>query len=101
MGIVLAVKKKGTICIASDSMTISGGSRKQTAEYVTNTEKIVKWGSAYIGTGSHPSWPLVLQSYINQTKRNPALRSKEEIFEELLKMHQILKEKYYLITLRG
>jgi hypothetical protein len=48
MGIVLAVKKKEIICIASDTMTISGGSRKQTAEHVSNSEKIMKWESSYI-----------------------------------------------------
>ena len=96
MGIVLAVKKKGTLCIASDSMTIAGGSRKQTADQVSNTEKVVKWGASYIGTANHPSWPLVLKSYIKQAKNKPALKSKEEIFEELLKMHPVLKVKYYL-----
>ena len=96
MGIILAIKKGGSICIASDSMTVSGGSRKQTAEHVYNTDKIIKWGSSYVGTASHPSWPLVLQSYINQAKNKPGLRSKEEVFEELLKMHQILKDRYHL-----
>jgi hypothetical protein len=45
MGIVLAVRKKNTICIAFDTMTVSGGSRKQTAAHVLGPEKIVKWGS--------------------------------------------------------
>lgn len=96
MGIVLAVKKKGLLCIAADSMTISGGSRKQSAEYVMNSDKIIQWGTSYIGTAAHPSWTLVLKSYISQIKHKPLLKSKEEIFEELLKMHEVLKEKYYL-----
>lgn len=98
MGIVLAVKKKDIICIASDSLTISGGSRKQTADHVVNSEKIVKWGTSYMGTTDHPVWPLVLKSYINQSKQSPSLKSKEEIFDELLKMHQVLKDKYFLVT---
>lgn len=97
MGIVLAVKKKNSICIASDSMTLSGGSRKQTADHVINSEKIIKWGSSYIGTTSHPVWPLVLKSYMNLSKQKPSLKSNDEIFDELLKMHQILKDQYYLI----
>jgi len=96
MGIVLAVKKRGSICIAADTMTISGGSRKQTAEHVSNSEKIVKWGASYIGIATHPIWSLVLNGYIKQEKQKPSLRSKDEIFVELLKLHQILKEKYYL-----
>lgn len=96
MGIVLAVKKNGNICIASDSMTISGGSRKQTADHIANSEKIIKWGNSYLGIAGHPAWQLVLKSYIKQIKQKPLLQSKEEIFEELLKLHQILRENYYL-----
>src|SRR3990170_5986181 len=96
MGIVLAVKKKGSICIASDTMTISGGSRKQTAEHVSNSEKIVKWGSSYIGVATHPIWPLVLNSYFKHEKQKASLSSKDEIFDELLNLHQVLKEKYHL-----
>lgn len=96
MGIVLAVKKKGIICIASDTMTLSGGSRKQTAEHVSNSEKIVKWGSSYIGVAAHPVWSLVLNSYFKNKKHKPSLKSKDEIFDELLKLHKILKEKYHL-----
>lgn len=98
MGIVVAVKKDDTICIASDTMTISGGSRKQSAEDVINSEKIVQWGSSYIGTADHPLWPLVLKSYICQQKAKPSLKSREEIFENFQQMHHVLKEKYYLVA---
>lgn len=98
MGIILAVKKNNYIWIAADSMTISGGSRKQTADHVVNFEKIIKWGTSYIGTTSHPAWPLVLKNYITKSKKVPALKSDEEIFEELLDLHQTLKDKYYLAT---
>jgi ATP-dependent HslUV protease, peptidase subunit HslV len=40
----------------------------------------------------------VLRSYIKQLKQPPSLKSREEIFDELLKMHQMLKDKYYLVT---
>ncbi len=98
MGIVLAVKKKGSMCIAADTMTISGGSRKQTAEHVSNSEKIVKWGSSYVGVAAHPIWSLVLNSYFRNEKQKPSLKSKDEIFDELLKLHTVLKEKYHLAS---
>ena len=97
MGIVLAVKKNDFICIASDSMAIIGGSRKQTANHVVNSEKIIEWGSSYVGITDHPVWMCVLKNYINQSKQHPPLKSSEEIFDELLKMHQIFKDKYYLV----
>lgn len=98
MGIVLAVKKNDSICIASDSMYVVGGSTKVTGNQIANYEKIIKWESSYIGITDHPIWPLVIKSYINQSKQKPALKSREEIFDELLKMHQVLKDKYYLVT---
>lgn len=96
MGIVLAVKKKNEICIAADSMSISGGSRKLTSDFIINADKIIRWGSSYIGIADNPVWPLVLKSYFDQTKRKPILESKEKIFEEWLKMHRSLKDKYFL-----
>lgn len=98
MGIVLAIKKNNSICIASDSMYVVGGSTKLTGDQVVNSEKIIEWGSSYIGTTDHPVWPLVLKNYIGQSKQKPVLKSREEIFEELLNMHQALKDKYYLVT---
>ncbi len=100
MGVILAIKKKNHICIAADSLTISGGSRKQTADHVINPEKILKWGSSYIGIAGHPSWTGVLKSYFAHTKRKPLLHTREEIFEEWLHMHQILKDNYYLVPNR-
>lgn len=58
-GIVLAVKKLGNLCIASDSMIISGGSRKQTSTQISNIEKIIKCDTFYIGVADHPVWQLV------------------------------------------
>lgn len=97
MGIVLAVKKNDSICIASDSMYVIGGSTKLTGDQVVNSEKIIDWGSSYIGVTDHPVWPLVLKNYIAQSKQKPALKSREEIFDELLRMHRLLKDKYYLV----
>jgi ATP-dependent protease HslVU (ClpYQ) peptidase subunit len=97
MGTVLAVRKNGIICIAADSLTISGSSRKQTADYVVNCGKIIKCGPSYIGTASHSSWHATLKSYFNQKKKKPSLGTREEIFDELLNMHHILKEEYFLV----
>lgn len=98
MGTILAVKKNGVICIAADSMYVIGGSTKLTGDQVVNSEKIVEWGSSYMGITDHPVWPLVLKNYITQSKQKPSLKSREEIFDELLKMHQQLKDKYYLVN---
>lgn len=95
MGIVLAVKKKGIIAIVSDTMTVSGGSRKQTADHVLNSNKIVQLGSAYWGVAGHPIWPLVLTSY-GKKHKIPVLKSQEDVFQALLKLHCVLKDEYHL-----
>ena len=96
MGIVVAVKKKNRICIASDTMTISGGSRKEASEHILNPEKIVLWGKSYIGVASQPIWILTLRNYIQKQKKKPLLKSREEIFSELIALHSVLKDEYYL-----
>lgn len=97
MGIVIAVQKNNICCIAADSMTISGGCRKQTANQIVNSDKIFKYGTSYVGTTSHPAWNLALKSYFNKRKQKNSLKTKDKIFKELLLMHQELKDNYSLI----
>lgn len=96
MGTVVAVEKNGEICIAAETLTISGGSRKQTGDQVAHSDKIIRWGSSYLGTSSHPSWHLVLKHYISRQKKAPSFNSREAIFAEWLHLHQTLKEEYHL-----
>ncbi len=98
VGVVLGVKKNKRICIIADSLTISGGSRKQTADHVVNHDKIIRCGSSYIATAGCSSWHSALRSYFSQKKnKNFSLTTKEEIFGELLKMHYVLKKEYFLV----
>ncbi len=96
MGVVLAVKKCGVICMASDSMTICAGSRKQTADHIVNHTKVVQFGSCYIGTADHPAFPLILESFFSDRDPLKLLETRGQIFSTLLDLHKALKDSFFL-----
>lgn len=98
MGTILAVKKDKKICIAADCMTFSGGTRKQTAEYVSNYDKIFQYRENYMGItgGTFPSWPLLFEDYFKKLKTPAKLNTREEIFRTFIQFHSELKDQYFL-----
>jgi ATP-dependent protease HslVU (ClpYQ) peptidase subunit len=93
---IVVVRKNGMACIGADDLSISGGSRKCSSNHITNTEKIIQVGDSFLGAESDPALPLVLATYFHSKKSNPRFSSLNGIFEELLVMHQDLKEQYFL-----
>lgn len=98
MGIILAVKKKDKVCIASDSMVISGAGRKNSFEHIAHPEKVIKWDDSYIGIAGHPSWLNIIRDYIAKRRKKALLQNPDQIFKELLQLHKTLKEEYCLNT---
>ena len=98
MGTILAVQKGKKISIAADCMTFSGSTRKQTADYVSNYDKIFQYQENYIGIvgGLFPSWPLLFNDYFSNLKPHANLSSRSEIFQTFLAFHRELKERYFL-----
>ncbi|MCB1116745.1 MAG: MFS transporter [Chlamydiia bacterium] len=98
MGTILAVKKGKKICIAADSMSFSGDSTKQTADYISNYDKILEYRENYIGVvgGSYSSWPLLFNEFFLTVKPCAKLSSPAEIFQTFLNFHKELKEHYFL-----
>ena len=96
MGLVIALTKGNETCIAADSMSIIGGSRKVTGDDISNADKIVSWGNSYIGTTDHSLWPALLQHYALKQGCKPKLDSTQAVFGELLTLHQALKDHYFL-----
>jgi len=95
MPTVVAVKKNGVVCIGADSLNVEKG-RKYTAKDVLNLERVVKIDKGlYMGAVDHPAWPLILRNYFKHSKRTHNFRTTDAIFEELLHLHPLLKEKYF------
>lgn len=92
----VVVKKNNEIAIAADSLVTFGDTRLSRA-YEAN-EKIVQVGDSYLtlaGTAAHFPVMRRLMAGLGQDCR---LGSREEVFETFSKIHEVLKEKYFLNT---
>lgn len=92
----VVVKKNGQIAIAADSLVTFGDTRLS-HEYEVN-EKIVQVGESYVtlaGTAAH--FP-VMRKLLTGMGEECRLGSREEVFDTFSKVHEILKDKYFLNT---
>ena len=92
----VVVKKNGQIAIAADSLVTFGDTRLSHA-YEAN-HKIFRVGDSYItlaGTAAH--FP-VMRKLLTEMGDDCKLTSRDEVFETYTKVHQILKERYFLNT---
>ncbi|MDB5772649.1 MAG: hypothetical protein V7606_3549 [Burkholderiales bacterium] len=92
----VVVKKNQEIAIASDSLVTFGDTRLSHA-YEAN-EKIFQVGESYValaGTAAH--FP-VMRKLLAGMSEDCRLGTRDEVFETFSKVHEILKEKYFLNT---
>jgi ATP-dependent protease HslVU (ClpYQ) peptidase subunit len=92
----VVVKKDNEIAIASDSLVTFGDTRLSNA-YEAN-DKIFQVGESYItlaGTAAH--FP-VMRKLLTEMGEECRLSNRDEVFETYSKVHQLLKEKYFLNT---
>lgn len=95
MTTIVAVKKKGYVAIAADTLT-TWGNMKESAEHIENNEKILKIQDNYMGFTGSSSFKLVVGHWLAKSKTKPKLDSIENIFDSWLSFHKQLKETYYL-----
>jgi len=92
----VVVKKNNEIAIASDSLVTFGDTRLS-HEYEANN-KIFQVGESYIalaGTAAH--FP-VMRKLLSAMAEECKLDNRDQVFETFSKVHEILKEKYFLNT---
>jgi ATP-dependent HslUV protease subunit HslV len=92
----VVVRKNNEIAIASDSLVTFGDTRLSNA-YEAN-EKIFRVGNSYVtlaGTAAH--FP-VMRKLLTEMGEECRLDSRDQVFETYSKVHNILKEKYFLNT---
>lgn len=97
MSTIVVVKKAGQVVIAADSLT-SFGETKCQGKYIQNKDKILSFSNNYIGIVGSSAHSSVFRSIIANHSELLSFKSKEDIFESYLKLHTILKEKYFLTT---
>lgn len=95
MSTVVVVKKNGWTAIAADTLS-TFGTRKLSATHKRNASKILRAGDSYVGLTGWGVQRQVLEHLFASMCAPPALASVAEIFDLLLKVHQRLKESYYL-----
>lgn len=92
----VVVKKNHEIAIATDSLVTFGDTRLSVA-YEAN-DKIFQVGQSHIalaGTAAH--FPVMRKLFAGMGD-DCKLESRDEVFETFSKVHEILKEKYFLNT---
>jgi ATP-dependent protease HslVU (ClpYQ) peptidase subunit len=97
MSIVVVVKKLGKTVIAADTM-YSFGTTKVADQYLCNSGKLQKVKDSYIGVVGATAHENVLDHLLEKESKNLSFESREDIFDSYLKLHPILKEKYFLNT---
>jgi ATP-dependent protease HslVU (ClpYQ) peptidase subunit len=95
MTTVTVVRKDGRIAIAADTLTKWGGG-KESADYVTNHEKIIRVGESLVAITGSATMKLILADYFASLETPPQLDSVGEIFRVWNALHGALKEHYYL-----
>ncbi|MEK9873385.1 MAG: hypothetical protein VW583_06435 [Betaproteobacteria bacterium] len=96
MTTITVVRKSNEIAIAADTLT-KWGSGKETAKYVVNSGKILNFGDNYLAVTGNATFKLILSDYFSGEGQNANLSSSEEIFKTWNKLHQKLKESYFLM----
>ena len=92
----LVVKKNNEVAIASDSLVTFGDTRLSHAYEENN--KIFQVGESYFalaGTAAH--FP-VMRKLLTGMGEDCKLTTRDEVFETFSRVHEILKEKYFLNT---
>ncbi len=96
MTTIAVVKKGGIAAIAADTLT-KWGSGKESAKYIANSEKIIKVGSSYIAVTGNATFKLIVRDYFLEHGKDCRLSNPMEIFQTWNRLHQALKEKYFLM----
>lgn len=93
MSTIVIVRKNGAVAIGGDTLW-KDGSTMQRATLIANHSKILRVGDSFIGFTGSGTWAPVLERYFARLKRQPRLGSVSEIFETVLRMRPVLKDRY-------
>ncbi len=95
MTTIVAAKKNGYISIAADTLT-TFGSTKESADYVVNHGKIIKYQKNYLAMSGWGGSQQALEDFLIKTKKKFSFDNVAEIFRAGLLIHKELKENYFL-----
>lgn len=97
MSTIVVVRKGKKACIAADTLT-SFGDVKLSSAYDKFHDKIQVCGDSYVGIVGSAAHSLVVEDIFHEAEAEYDLSSRHNIFRTFLRLHGILKEKYFLNT---
>lgn len=95
MSTITVVRKNGYAAIAADTQTTWGWER-ETAKYLVNHQKIIQVGESYLAMTGSTTGKLVLRHYFDGLEQVPDFSNVNVIFATWMKLHEALKETYFL-----
>ncbi|MBN1379749.1 MAG: MFS transporter [Gammaproteobacteria bacterium] len=96
MSTIVVARKKQQVCIAAETLT-SVGDTKLSAKYDAYPDKIQLCGDTYLGIVGSAAHSLVVEDIFKEAEFKYDFSSREGIFQTFVKLHSILKEKYFLV----
>lgn len=95
MSTIVVVKKNGFAAIAADTLT-TFGSMKESANFIVNHEKIIKYKDNYLAITGSGSYQQALEDLLFNNEQEVSFNSTTSIFRAGLWIHDELKENYFL-----
>ncbi len=97
MSIVCAAIKDDEIAIAADTQ-MSLGSLVTTAEDLKNCDKLLRVNDNVIGIVGWTAMSTMLETIVSEKARLFVMDDRKKIYKSLMKLHEEMKENYYLET---
>jgi ATP-dependent HslUV protease, peptidase subunit HslV len=95
MSTIVVVRKANRVAIAADTLTTFGNT-KFTHIYSSDSDKILKFKDNLIGIVGSVAHSNVFSSIIRKHPEVLSFKGLSDIFDTYIKLHPILKEKYFL-----
>ena len=95
MTTIAIAKKNGYAAIAVDSLT-TFGNLKETAERVTNYQKMFEYKGNFIATSGWGAFQQALEDFLANTKDKFLFNNVGNIFQSSLRIHEALRDSYFL-----
>ena len=100
MTVIVVVKKNNKVVIAADT-TSSYGSTLKDAEYKENSDKIIRFKNTWFALTGFSMGKLMLDHALQDHGEELTFNGLSEIYRSTLRLHEIFKKEYYLMTKNG
>ncbi|MCB1023947.1 MAG: hypothetical protein KDB79_06150 [Acidobacteria bacterium] len=95
MTTIVVVRKGKEAAIAADTLT-TYGSQLESARYIRNNKKIVKYKESYFALTGWSVSQTALEDLLKNAKEEFLLRNEKEIFRFQIEIHKMLKNEYFM-----